>query len=192
MSLPAISTSAVWYCRKERVDFYLQKANIVGATVDDFVMDDAYDWVNGRLSTKDIDAYQPSINADLRQQPLIRQAMTWYACFLIIRTINANLNTAAVVPDANVTSINVGQGDESTGYAPTETPDDEKPTPDYYHMAQRAVNDFFANVVDQFALPQQSIMGVSNAFRREPRWTAADDFANKLRQRNIDRRGWRR
>jgi hypothetical protein len=182
------STATDWYTSKQRVDFYLQKANIISTSVDDFVMDDAYEWVNGRLSTKDIDATDPLVAADLKTKPLIRQAQTWYACFLVIRTINANLNQAALVPDAPITSQVVGQGDHSVGYGETKNADDEKPTPDYYHMAQRSINEFFANVVDSFIIPPQSVMASSNAYRREPYWTAADDHANRLRKTYIRRR----
>lgn len=180
-----MSLEAEWYTDKGRV------AQFVGAEseseVSDYSMDAAYKWVNGQLARKRIDATQPTVKTDLDEDPNITMAMTWYVCFLEINTIRGNQEPARIRPDGRQTSIALGQGNVSLGFAPSEISEhyDELTTPDFSMLAQRAMRDFFASQTDKFRQPVQFIMSVSNAYEK---YDVNPDYANRLYTR---RRIWR-
>lgn len=175
-----------WYTDKARVSHFVGLESSSGE-VSNYAMDAAYKWVNVQLARKQIDATNETTKTNLMADPNVTMAMTWYACFLITNTIRGNQEPARIRPDGRQTSIALGQGNVSLGFSPNETSEhyEELTTPDFSMLAQRAMRDFFNNIVDNFSQPVQFIMAKSNSFDK---YDVNPDYANRLYTR---RRLWR-
>lgn len=181
-----MTEEADWYTDKPRVSHFISVESSAGE-VSDYSMDAAYKWVNVQLARRKIDATDATTKTELLADPNITMAQTWYACFLMVSKVKGSQEPARIVPDGRQTSIALGQGNVSLGFAPSEVSEHYKEltTPDYHMLAQRAMSDFFANMVDGFNQPLRSIMVVSNSFDS---YDYNPDFANRLYTR---RRYWR-
>lgn len=175
-----MTISGDWYTDTARVSHFVG-LDVTAGEISDFVMDAAYKWVNVQLARKQIDANESTMKTQLLTDPNLTMAMTWYACFLVTNTIKANQNPTRILADGLITSQTIGQGDTSHGYKPNEPTEhyQELTTPNFSMLAQRAMRDFFNNMVDGFDQPLGSLMTVSNAFDR----TFNPDFANRLYER---------
>lgn len=175
-----MTAEADWYTDTGRVAHFVG-LDVTAGEISNYVMDAAYKWVNVQLARKEIDANNATTKVDLLADPNLTMAMTWYACFLVTNTIKANQNPTRILADGQITSQGLGAGDMNVGYQPP-TPSehyDELTTPNFSMLAQRAMRDFFNNMVDGFEQPIGSLMTVSNAFDRE----FNPDFANRLYER---------
>lgn len=177
-----MTAEADWYTDRGRVAFFTGQDETAG-DISDYIMDAAYKWVTVQLASKKIDANNASTKVELMLDPNLTMAMTWYACFLITNTIKANQNPVRILADGRITSQSYGQGDTSIGYSPADPSEhyDELTTGDFSMLAQRAMRDFFKNMVDGFDQPLRTNMSVSNAFRNEYN----PDYANRLYQRGV-------
>lgn len=176
-----MSSSTDWYTDKNRVAHFVG-ADVAAGEVSDYDMDAAYKWVNAQLSRIEIDVTDSTTATNLKANGNITMAQTWYACFLITQQ-KGNLNPARMLPDGQITSQALGQGDVSIGYQPNQasTVYEELTTPNFYLNAQRAMRDFTNDMVDKFGQPRKSIMVKSNAFRNETNI----DRENELYKRGV-------
>lgn len=162
-----VSEEADWYCDKGRVAHHAGEDVNVG-DVSDYDMDAAYKWVNSQLARLEINTSDPVIHADLQTNDNIIMAQNWYACFILTMQ-KGNMNPTRIIPDGQITSQAIGQGDTSIGYKPNEPTDhyQELTRGGFSELAQREIRDFKNNMIDAYGQPKSSIMTTSNAFRAE-------------------------
>lgn len=123
------------YTDKERIGYY---AGVPVNDIKDFILEDADSWVNTKLKEKEIDPDSVDVTDDN-----LRMATTYYAVFLLSR---AGGGKAFKINSMEHSSSSVGELSESLN-SPQFT-QEEKPTTDWYGLAQREIKTFFNNQLD--------------------------------------------
>lgn len=123
------------YTTKARVSLY---SGVNQADIDDQVIQDGEDWVEGQLRVKGIDP--ALVNA---ADSNLRQAATARCCWVLGQVGGGKTYKIHSTPSTSATL-----GEISESYQGTQVTGNEKPTSDWYVEAQRAIQAFIDNATD--------------------------------------------
>lgn len=163
------------YTTKKRVALY---SGVNQNEIEDEVIQDAEDWVDAEMKKVKIDpdtVAMPNSN--------LRQAATWYAVYLLSQVGGGKKYIIHATP---ASSTSVGELSESR-MSPQFTRE-EKPTSDWYGLAQRAMGSFITDLLDEQKVSTKRFIAKSASTTDRPAGdhivTGREEYAYSTRMHN--------
>lgn len=144
------------YTTKKRIALY---SGVEENEIEDEVVQDAEDWVDGEMKKVRINPVDVSLpNANLRQ------AATWYAVYLLSQVDGGKKYIIHSTPAMSTSVGEMSESRMSPQYLRT-----EKPTTDWYGLAQRAMETFTKDLLDDQKVSTKRFMAKSASTTDRPR-----------------------